>query len=170
MYRRLEENYPESYFQETAMVCNNMANLMQMYYKKSHEEIEAYYREAITILEDKSRNSNKLKGDKNIARLLADINYNYWVYMLRDIKYGNKRKKYRRDSLDYWKKAECNINSNIAYFMEHSRMDEMTGNISGNFLTDFTGTFVTFITPVVNDSIIFLDSIHIFLPVKGNVI
>lgn len=82
MYRRLEENYPESYFQETAMVCNNMANLMQMYYKKSHEEIEAYYREAITILEDKYRNSNKLKGDKNIARLFADINYNYWVYML----------------------------------------------------------------------------------------
>jgi len=129
MYRKLEDNYPESYFQENAMVCNNIANILQQYSMENCREIEAYYQEAITILEEKYRNSKKLKGNKNIALMVADINYNYWVYMLRDDKFAEKRRKCRRTAISFWKKDESFQDIHAKSFAMKSETDELEGNI-----------------------------------------
>lgn len=128
MYRKLEKDYPESYFQENAMVCSNIANILQKYSIEASREIDAYYQEAITILEEKYRNSPKLKGDKNLALMIADINYNYWVYMLRDDKYSDKRRKCRRVAISFWKKDESFQDMNVESFAAKSETDELYGN------------------------------------------
>ena len=115
------------------MVCSNMANLLQLYRGEALEEIESYYEEAIAVLEDRYRNSAKLKGDKSIASLLADVNYNYWIHMLSDNKYEGKCKKIRKDAMHYWQKAESVMDANISYYMENSRRDEMCRSSSDNY-------------------------------------
>lgn len=132
MYRKLENDYPDSYFQEAAMVCNNIANILQTYTDDISKEVEGYYQEAITIIDDKYKHSSKLKGDKNLAMMLADISYNYWVYMLRDTKYENNRRMYRRRSLSYWQKRDAN-DSNISYFIDNSVRDEIEGRINRKY-------------------------------------
>ena len=57
MYRKLENDYPDSYFQEAAMVCNNIANILQTYTDDISKEVEGYYQEAITIIDDKYKHS-----------------------------------------------------------------------------------------------------------------
>lgn len=133
VYRRLEDNSPESYFQETAMVCSNLANILQMYSSETAIEIEAYYQEAISILEDRYKNSKKLKGDKNIALMLADINYNYWVYMLRDDKYIDKRRANRRLATNYWTKNMSIQDENVKSFISNAEFDELSGNIQRKY-------------------------------------
>lgn len=126
MYRKLEYDYPDSYFQETAMVCNNIANVLQTYMVETSKEIEAYYQEAIMIVEERLKNSPKLGGDNNLSMMLADVCYNYWVYMLRDKKYVDKRRINRRVATGYWQKQES-TDSNILHFLEKSYDDEIAG-------------------------------------------
>lgn len=132
MYRKLESEYPDSYFQETAMVCNNIANILQTYSDDISKEIEAYYQEAIIIIDDKYKNSSKLKGDNNLGMMLADISYNYWVYMIRNEKYEDIRRMYRRIASTYWQKQGVK-EANTSYFLDNASKDEISGTVQGKY-------------------------------------
>ena len=64
--------------------------------------------------------------------MIAEISYNYWVYMLRDNKYDNKRRMYRRIAFSLWKKQDAK-DSNISYFIDNSVRDEMEGRTNGKY-------------------------------------
>lgn len=70
MYHQLEDDYPESYFMKEAIVCNNIAGILQL---KGDPEAESYYKEAIKII---SKRNNTNSYDK----YLDDIYYNLGIY------------------------------------------------------------------------------------------
>lgn len=70
MYHQLEDDYPESYFMKEAIVCNNIAGILQL---KGDPEAESYYKEALKII---SKRNNTNSYDK----YLDDIYYNLGIY------------------------------------------------------------------------------------------
>ncbi len=97
MYKILEKKYPGSYFSEIAMVLSNMSICTG---KKDTDgccvdKINSYFDEAYTLLKEYNKN-NEYDAD------LADICYNYWLFMIRNNIKSKERIIMRRIPYSFW--------------------------------------------------------------------
>ncbi len=116
LYEKLEKNFPDSYFQEIAMVKNNLANILQFVETEVDlSAIDTMYSEAILLLAEGFR---RHPDNPDLELLLADTNYNYWLFQLRYDLHPEQRRMNRVEAVTSWGRTEAKKDPHVQAFLK----------------------------------------------------